>query len=58
MRPATAIFVPRDQERFGAPPDMVRCIVYALCNLCFRLPDQHKRVERILFAQAALPDRN
>jgi hypothetical protein len=53
------VFVPKDQQRAGAPPGKVRLIRFTLCRHCSRKGDAPRRVEARLFADLdALARRN
>jgi hypothetical protein len=44
-----AAFVPRDAQRWGAPPGLARGVCYALCRACVALDDKADRAEAILW---------
>jgi hypothetical protein len=54
------LWAPKDQARFGAPPGKVRAIHFYVCKKCAGLCPRKlmRRVEKILFAEAALPGQN
>jgi hypothetical protein len=51
--PHTCLWWPVDQQSVGAPPNMLRAVVYRLCRTCAhrRTPEMIDRVERRLLAE-------
>jgi hypothetical protein len=49
---------PENQAVFRAPPGKLRILLYRVCCDCANKPDRDELVERVLWNEAASPERN